>query len=333
MHKPDNRMERRKWWLDRFSKKCQIKKARNNTASQVDREKYKAPKIMDFDDNIAETLIFLNKLRCFDIKKEKRFYLNLKSLTNITPPAIIALITELDALCIRNNNIKLKLRDYNSWDSIIRVQFRDIGLFKLLNIFESPNRMVKPHDDGDIKYFVTIKSKGFDKDNRVKLLNNIHDFISKNIPNRHELELVISEAAANVANHAYHENDKLCNWWLTASYNKLNNMLTVMIMDHGVGIPVMLKKKFRKYLEHLGLLDSSDAEKIKSATELGISRTNEDNRGKGLFYIKDYAKKGDRNSVAIYSDKGGYIYDGRKEQLVHLENSLNGTLIIWNIEV
>lgn len=332
MRKPANRRDRRKWWLDRFSKKCKIKKARNNTTCQVDREKYKAPITMDFDDNITETLIFLNKLRCFDIKKEKRFYLNLKSLTNITPPAIIALITEVDALCTRNN-IKLKLRDYNSWDSVIRVQFRDIGLFKLLKIFESPNKMVKPHDDGYVKYFVTIKSEGFDRDNRVKLLNDIHDFISKNIPNRNELELVISEATANVAEHAYHMNNEKGYWWLTASYDMKTNMLTVMIMDHGVGIPVMLKKNFKSYLNSIGLWNSPDAEKIKSATELGISQTQKKYRGKGLFYIKEYAKKGDKNSVAIYSDKGGYIYDGSKEQLIHLKNSLNGTLIIWNIEV
>lgn len=336
MRKPTNRQEKRKWWLDRFSKKQNRRKKNKKSSvlggSNETSGNYDAPIIMDFEDNIDDSFMFFNKLRDFDIKKHKRFYLNLKNLQDITPPAILSLITELDALCIRNE-IKLKLRDYNSWDPVIRVQLRDIGLFKLLKIFNSPNKMIKPHDDGNIKYFITIRSEGFDSDNRVKLLNDIHNFISKNIPNRNELELVISEAAANVFNHAYHVDDDFKFWWLTASYNTETSMLTIMFMDHGVGIPLMLKKRFRAYLEMLGLLNSSDAEKIKSATELGTSQTQQEYRGKGLFYIKEYAKKGDKNSVAIYSDKGGYIYDGKNEQLVHLENSLKGTLIVWNIEV
>ena len=337
MRKPTNRQEKRKWWLDRSSKKQNKKKKKKKSfygsgGCNKNYGDYNAPTVMDFEDNFEKTYLFLNSLRSFDIKKNKKFYLNLKTLQRITPPAILSLITELDVLCIRNE-IKLKLRDYNSWDPVIRVQLRDIGLFKLLKIFNSPNKMIKPHDDGNIKYFITIRSEGFDSDNRVKLLNDIHNFISKNIPNRNELELVISEAAANVFNHAYHVDDDFKFWWLTASYNTETSMLTIMFMDHGVGIPLMLKKRFRAYLEKLGLFNSSDAEKIKSATELGTSQTQQEYRGKGFFYIKEYAKKGDKNSVAIYSDRGGYIYDGKNEKLVNLENSLKGTLIVWDIEV
>ncbi|MFH4324940.1 hypothetical protein WAJ71_20585, partial [Acinetobacter baumannii] len=83
-------------------------------------------------------------------------------------------------------------------------------------------------------------------------------------------------------------------WWLFTK--EVDGILTVCICDLGVGIPRSLKENsphvnpgwfenMRNYVKELRKKYNEDSALIKAAIEIGKTRTNLPNRGKGLSQI------------------------------------------------
>ncbi len=150
----------------------------------------------------------------------------------------------------------------------------------------------------------------------------------------------ISEALTNAVHHAYQANrrdgtnivgDK--RWWMFSQQR--DGFLTIVFCDLGIGIPRSLPLKQSKNLNSLLAKfkkDRSDVQSIRIATELGKTRTLEDNRGFGLSEILDAARKTVQGSCMIYSNKGQFGY-GAGNKLIENQfpNSILGTLIEWRV--
>jgi hypothetical protein len=81
----------------------------------------------------------------------------------------------------------------------------------------------------------------------------------------------------------------------------------------------------------LSIIDPDDAEMIKAAIVLGRTRTNADNRGKGLMDLLQLIDTVGGGSIWILSRHGSYRYGDCGEACVNHSEFVEGTLIKWDI--
>jgi hypothetical protein len=166
---------------------------------------------------------------------------------------------------------------------------------------------------------------------------------------------VITEAMTNSHHHAYLEprfedlptDISLKKWWLFGK--EVDGVLTVCICDLGVGIPRSLKENtknvnpgwfdvLKNYVQELRKKYNEDSALIKAAIEIGKTRTNLPNRGKGLSQIIHELKKlpNANVSVSILSNNGGFMSKSLKftdSILIPFNDSIHGTIITWKVHM
>ena len=77
--------------------------------------------------------------------------------------------------------------------------------------------------------------------------------------------------------------------------------------------------------------DPDDGQMIKAAVELGRTRTDADNRGKGLLDLLKLIDTVGGGSLQIFSRRGVYKYTHNSETFTNDGNSIEGTLIKWEL--
>ena len=288
------------------------------------------PKVLSFDDNIYETLVFFNKIREISDNK-KRLFINMKYLTYITPEAALVLVSELDRLCTLHKT-KIGVYDFNKWNDEIKNVFNDVGMYDFLSIKLSRKEKIPiVLKNENIKYIKFQSGITADESDKLHILNEIARLINEDINGKKTLKVGITEAILNTHHHAYPDDFinkslyKYKKWWILGYINLNDNNMKIIIYDHGKTIPNTLDLK--KYI----VFNKNDAEKICIAVETSESSTKLETRGKGLKSIKKYAKKSDNGELVIISRKGYYKYTKNNDYIESklLEDHLQGTLISW----
>lgn len=153
----------------------------------------------------------------------------------------------------------------------------------------------------------------------------------------------LSEAMTNVNHHAYKTKsvrvrDLGGRWWMVANLSSRTQLFTLAFYDAGVGIPKTLPRKYpleriRGVLSLLPGIDPDDGQMIKAAMELGRSRTDETNRGKGLLDLVKLIDSAGAGSMLIHSRNGSFAYTRGKEVHSNHEGFIEGTLIEWQLPI
>jgi hypothetical protein len=121
--------------------------------------------------------------------------------------------------------------------------------------------------------------------------------------------------------------------------NKISNILKIMIVDQGIGIPRSLPRQYKEviasFFSSIGVAEQTDGMMIRAAMEVGRSRMGQTNRGKGLNDLKQIINICQAGSLRILSKKGEYRYTIKNgaphERARSYEVSLDGTLVEWSI--
>ena len=184
-------------------------------------------------------------------------------------------------------------------------------------------------------------------------LISLSNFLDADGPMTEEVVLALnsalSEAMANVARHAYpsefdfrfaHVNA----WWVTASADRANRRLTVVVYDQGASIPVTIPQKpwmhsVQQYVLQNLLVEKQfeyqdDATYIEGAMRQGRTQTLERGRGEGLPQMKELVDICGGGSLTIWS-RGGvcqYTPDAELTKATY-EFSVGGTLIEWVMDL
>lgn len=163
------------------------------------------------------------------------------------------------------------------------------------------------------------------------------------------LNTALSEAMTNVTNHAYpsyhtFEYRHVGKWWVTAEANRDTRELTVVIYDQGATIPVTyprqtLPMRAWTLLESLFQASPSsrfgkDSAYIYTAMQVGMSRTDQANRGLGLANMRELIDIIGAGRMTIYSRGGVCTYEpGVGFERDTLESSVGGTLVEWTLRL
>ncbi len=160
------------------------------------------------------------------------------------------------------------------------------------------------------------------------------------------LNTALSEAISNVTKWAYPDDvhaefEHISSWWITATADRKNRDLTVVVFDQGATIPVTFPRKPAGRIVRDALLSvfrgeqhvfADDGVFIAAAMKPGATSTDHSWHGKGLPQMVDLVKMCKGGYVSILS-RGGectVAHDG-EERHQYRTSSIGGTLITWKL--
>lgn len=266
-------------------------------------------------------------------------FIDFSKMQNVMPDAALLLAAELDRWR-RLRNVRLKVHKINKWHHEARSVLQKLGLFELLEVSNVPQRNDIIGPLRIIKFSASNTTDG----RAAKLLRtSLEDVSGSNIEMSNLLYGGITEAMANVTQHAYPEEDegqwKLKYWWLTGAYDMSSGHLSVLMLDQGIGIPATLPKKYpieiiNNFLSKFGGV-GDDGSLIEAALAIGRTKTDKKYRGRGLENIMKFIRHNEDGELRIISRNGECVFSSKTKKHVNSNHAVTfpGTLIHWQINL
>ena len=277
-------------------------------------------------------------------RRNERFYVDFRKIRRLSPSAALAMAAELDRWNqVRGPARRLRAIDVPEWDASIRRLLEEMGFFDLLHVQSGSD--AESGGENGVRYVKFRTGQKADGEEYAGLIVEGIEPIMGGIaiPRRVALYAAVTEAMANVAKHAYRDNDRCPSWWISASRDPATGEVSLLIYDQGMGIPGSLPRTFGELIRGVVPL-SDDAGLIKAAHELQRTATKEEHRGLGLDRdVRGYLRG--LRCPAFYrvvSRRGEYIIDKTQdgdsaqhtpgtEELKRHSKPLHGTLIEWRM--
>lgn len=298
-----------------------------------------APSKMRLGQSKSEVFDFLGCARSLIEAKAKQKRINFSSIEDISPMCAMLLASEVHRWQLIAQK-KLCVWDAENWTPAVKQMLHDMGLFDLVDVINPVHQA--PVDT--VEKFIRIRSG--QEVNLEKALENIEQQVSKiAIALNQEPSLYdgIAEAVTNVTQWAYgeekNEYDVLYKrWWFFCSYNVNTGRITIMVYDHGQGIPNTLptskwRERMNKWADERGIIEYTDDKIIEAAMKFPRSASGEKYRAKGLKQMKNILERFDEGTLMVLSNRGEYqVNCNNDKEITRLnKHSIGGTLIAWEV--
>lgn len=308
----------------------------------------KAPSVLSFNANSAETLKFLTEIKDTlvldqQIKAAGRLRrrpvrLDFDAVVSISIPVAVILSAELHRWSLIRKT-QLTLNSSIEKNPRLKALLHDLGSFELLNI----STTVKHRDPNEEIVLHRLSSdESVDGVAMKTLQSHIQDMGVQFKTQRPVFDALV-EAVSNCIEHAYIktvDNPKYPyaghRWWATSCYDPAKDSLRFFVYDQGVGIPASLPMN-EDFWSSIGkvikrLASKTDASLVEAAFEVGRSRTVQGHRGKGLDRMHLAIRTAGAGYLRILSGRGDVTlsYDGKVKKLDH-RTHIGGTLAEWSI--
>lgn len=293
-------------------KKRHIKHRRSTAHHKKRTHCYKVPDNFSIIHNCADTINFFIEV-LDSINKSKPLQIDLSSVKEITPDAIIYLILVLEES--KKKQISIKGNVPEKQDAFL--------IFYQSGFYEYVNSNIDTTEIPRNANILTIKS-GTQVDGNEGA--HIRNYLKERIPTMTTdhltaLYAILIECMSNTNEYASRESEKK-KWWTMALYDEKSKKVFFAFADNGVGIPATVRKRF--------IIDkfSSDADTIRRAVsgEYKISGSREKTRNKGLPQIKSFYEQTLIANLVFVSNNGYYKVGQMPEKL---KKKFTGTMIAW----
>ncbi|NUG32882.1 hypothetical protein [Acinetobacter baumannii] len=332
--------------------------------SLKEKSRFKKPETITIDLKLPSHINLLNpkaRKRLRKVTKRFRDYyhrydvclrLDFKNTKKMYSDGTLYLLAELETLTLINPCINFKI--IPSEEKIVNQVLEQTGILKLL---KQKLKFEDDEFDESVRYWNYASGHNSEIDSADSMLDDFDQILSEDTSKN--VFTSLTEALTNCHHHAYQEKrfpaetKSIKKWWLFSQ--ERDGILTVCVCDLGIGIPRSLTRntdnvkedwftRLKDFIvQNKGKYDK-DSAAIKAAIEIGNTRTNLPNRGKGLNQIinKINTMCGHKASIAIHSNKGSYIINrGFVTDLpttdiingvaIPYSESIEGTLIVWHI--
>jgi len=302
------------------------------------------PPVLDLEENYESTISLLKSIRFATRTLNAKFMIDLKALREISPAAALLMVAECDRWREKTRHKWLRAVDANEWVPSVRRRLKEMGFFEVLRTRNVPDGDIVPGEDRYVPFLTGSRNVG---PPAVALQKSIED-LGPALVDGPALYDGLVEAMTNVKQHAYRAPDgsDTQRWWISASVNTSQNRMTVLVVDHGVGIARTIARdgKWELLRRALGPIVLKDDAKLLAAAfsldSANRSQTREIHRGKGLRenikgYVSTHESKGHLHVIA---NRGRYRFqrdsrtDFESEVSSQLATEFNGTFIEWVIE-
>lgn len=298
-----------------------------------------APAVMRLSENNDLVMLFLKCIREMVLINKIGLKVDFSTIKDLSPLCAMLLATEIHRWQLIKKK-RLVVIDSDNWVPKIKSLLRDIGIFDIVDVTNPYYTDSVPSDEK----FISIRSeKQVNLEEALKKIENEVQKVALMFKTNPLLYGGIEEAITNVSWWAYPKNDNTIpieirnRWWFLTSYNHSTKRITIMVYDHGVGIPKTLPtsnrwESARSWFDSLGLNTWSDDKIIEAAIKAPRSASGLSYRAKGLTKMKELLSRFDKGTLFIYSGYGEYRVDEKNNDTIKLhKNSIGGTLIVWEV--
>lgn len=296
------------------------------------------PATLDIVSNPKETCGFIAEVRS-KVRSGIRLRLSFEKCKSIKLSALILLLAQIHKLRLEFGADHVT-GTYPESPRLERL-LSDSGFYSLLQVKSRKSKQKTSKLTRFIKFKSDQKPNSAEIPNlRVELLGD--DLEMPSIVKKRVFR-ALSEAMTNVNHHAYKTKSVTVSalggrWWMVANLSSKSRLFTLVFYDAGVGIPKTLPRKYpiekiRGVLSLLPGITPDDGQMIKAAMELGRTRTEASNRGKGLLDLAKLIDAVGVGSMRIHSRNGTYSYAPTIETHSNHEGFVEGTLIEWQLPI
>lgn len=318
----------------------------------------RAPEVLSYRDNLLETLDFFYSLKIAirnsfsNNGDKKKAYaspeIDLSTIREISMPAMVVLAAEFDRWRMLGGQ-RLRPRKMGQWSAEVRQLLFEMGMFRLLKLDEGKLNGVTdeigPSVTDKIRVLPLMSGDRLKPGEIDGLLARLFLMLEiLDVPKY--LSEAVKEATINALEHGYLEIEgqdfefqPVQNYfWFCACLDNSMNLLRVFVLDQGHGIPRTLPQKtdiiyapVKRLLNILGE-GNNDAALIEAGVEIGLTRTGEDGRGRGLGQVIDAVHNSPGTSVRIMSGRGEVKFGpGLALEKRSYPSHIGGTMIEWSI--
>ena len=347
-----------------------MNKKKNNNSQIKFRAPYKSgkyhifptPNILNIynEESYESTVRYINSLDSIIKNKYKYVIISFADCEYIKAAAMMILYAKIETILKKSDvNISIKMSLNNEINKFIK----QVGLVFLCTNRCSENDIRKTKDD----YPIINGNEGEFRDDIIDFIKN--EIYQGALTDEEEYTLsdAIQEAMSNVYRHAYpkHTPSNQRPWWWMCTV--VDDQLFLLLYDKGQGIPSTftkgntlfdeidwdrsdVKSAITPKLKQYGLPESTNiAEVIKNTTvsdsimiSLAMSDditrmtgNDEDKHGQGSKSIKKLVSDNKNGKLWVYSNRGLFFYqdDRTLPELYNMRNSIEGTLVQWNIRI
>lgn len=308
---------------------------------QAEREQIILPSIFSLHDNHKETVEVLERLRDQALRRSGAVMLHFSYVEQVDAAAALALVAEIYR--IRSLRSIFSVTGTYPRQRHVYDQLKSMGFYRVLNIAERDDVPDSEPDPSKPVFLPFISS------NRVsaEMVDQFVDVIERSLFSLNEvargrLVAAIIEAMNNTLDHAHPvrvlNETMLHRWWMSSWINVIDNEVTVLFFDQGVGIPQTLDptsyERIRAKLMGIVTLRSLDAkptdgEMILAATEFHRTGTGQSGRGKGFRNMKRFVDTCTDGELRVLSNRGRYRYIPGTEVHADESGSIGGTVVEW----
>lgn len=325
------------------------------------------PKALCFDSNLEDSVRFIDWIRSAGLYRYQTGisfvmrpsgkqpqivgYADFAKLDYISTAAAVVLAAEYERLAKVANEVPPTV-NLDRWnDNVFRKLFQ-LGFFEIVGF--APKRDDVVIQSGSTRTMQIVSMKNADDLARVdEALQDLGKFLnpSESLPDEIIIEILtaLSEAISNVTSHAYPidiptEFPHLSSLWVSATADKSNNSITIVVYDQGATIPVTYPRISRvervgNFMRRAVKLEpafdfENDGTYVRAAMRYGGSRTDQRHRGKGLPQMMEVITRAGAGTMTVLS-RGGWArrgIDGRLRSGA-VSSSIGGTLIEWSVEL
>ena len=255
--------------------------------------------------------------------------------TLLYPTGVLYLVAELDRLR-RRGGAAFTVRQIEPQNEIANQVFQQVGICELCG--QDPPEQTDHFDESVRHWRYATGEKMNDAPGRA--LDRFEGRLSEALQSG--MWKGVSEAIVNSVHHAYLEprydgfpGTDETRWWMFSEVR--DGELTVAVCDLGIGIPRSLPLRWgatriAALLSKFGLVRPEVAA-VRAALEVGATRTEQENRGRGLPQIWEDMKSHTGSNIRILSNKALLSWNQKeaKETEEEFDDSIFGTMIIWSV--
>lgn len=289
-----------------------------------------APSTFSFQNNLKETVDFfsdtIDELERGGFRKQ--FELNLQDVKFVTTDVVMYLIAIMRNVKV-NARRQYSFKGYYPGIGEVRKTFEESGFLKFV---KSKSKRLPPNTE---KLQIICGKRSLGEDAR-RICDFVMDKFSKDRIYTQKLYSVLIEMMSNVYFHAYTNDDIMKPmWYMYAEYT--GEEIEVMFLDTGMGIANTVQKHgmYEKVVRRFGSSLVTDSKLIVSALNGEFrTKTEKENRGKGLPMIKEFALSDICQKFSVLSGKG-YCKIGNglnnKIESTDIKNGIYGTIYMFRI--
>lgn len=328
----------------------------------------KPPKHLCFLRHPSETMQFINRLRSgaeHTVKTGSRLvhrwrrkrlpqvntYFDFSYPTAISTNAAVVLAAEYERLRMVISETPHTV-DLHRWNEDVFRKLYQIGFFEIVGITpERPDVIIDEGSTRTMRIISMNNANDLAKVDAALLDLGVFMGLDGQLSEHVIIDLLtgLSEAISNVTNHAYPsdyrpEYPHVGKLWVSATADRDNQTLTVVVYDQGVTIPVTYPRISRgeQVMNFLGRAlrqkrsfdFQDDGTYVRASMKYGGSRTDKEYRGKGLPQMIEMIDRVGRGTITVVS-RGGWCrrdLDGRYRSGA-VPFSIDGTMVEWEVEL